>query len=549
MNTHANNHATLVSVLLCSAIIAAACTSRGKSPPPQTDTGRVRAAVHAGSWYPGEPEVLRQELVTRLDQHAAAKSGEPIIGLIGPHAGLRFSGAVAAAAYAPLRPQKVKRIFLLGPSHSGYFEGVALPAPDLRAYATPLGELAIDQRAVAALRGQPGFTGPEHAHDREHSLEMHAIFIAAAQPDALLVPLVVGNLGSAKEIRALAKRLAPLLQPQDVVIASSDFTHYGPNFSYVPFRDRVPEQLDELMTRALAPITTGDLDRFDAYRSATQDTICGREPIRLLLALLPATSPARVVARDTSGHMTGDFRNSVSYASVLFRRAGGWPGTATGEADGSGENGATSEGGNTAEHLEQGPQVLNSAEQQLALEMARKTLEIYLGEKRVPDDDELGVPAAGPFRAEYGTFVTLERDGDLRGCIGHIIAVEPLWRDIRDNAIAAAVHDPRFRPVEGPELPLLEIEVSVLTHPEAVAGPDDVVVGRHGIVLKARGRQATFLPQVAPEQGWGRATTLTRLARKAGLPGDIWQTPEVSLSVYEAQVFNERSRLGTETHR
>jgi AmmeMemoRadiSam system protein A len=137
--------------------------------------------------------------------------------------------------------------------------------------------------------------------------------------------------------------------------------------------------------------------------------------------------------------------------------------------------------------------------------------------------------------------VTLKKRGMLRGCIGHIYPVEPLWRSIRDNAIAAAVEDRRFPPVSAEELGDLDLEISILTRPESVAGPEEFEVGRHGVVLQAHGRRAVFLPQVAPEQGWDRATTLSQLARKAGLDLDVWRTPAATLSVFEAQVIAEAS--------
>jgi AmmeMemoRadiSam system protein B/AmmeMemoRadiSam system protein A len=491
------------------------------SPEPAT---RLREAKYAGSWYPAEPQLLRKEIESRLAAQAPRAASPPVIAMIGPHAGLRYSGSVGAAGYAALRRQKVSRAFLLGPSHRLPFAGIALPAEDVRAYATPLGDLVIDHEAVAALRGQPGFAGPSEAHDGEHSLEMHAIFIAAVHPGTQLVPLVVGHLRDAGNARALAAGLRSLLRPDDVVIASSDFTHYGPNYGYVPFDEQVPEHLEELLQQARRPLLSADLDGFDSHLSSTDDTICGRGPIRLLLALLPEDASGRSVAADTSGRMVGDYSNSVSYMTLLYRRGDGWP-------QGRGPGGDL--------QLKQGPEVLDAAGRQLALHMARKTLRAYLKSGRVLDDEELGVPASGPWREPYGVFVTLKKDGALRGCIGHIFPIQPLWRDIRDNAIAAAVRDGRFTPVAAEELDELQLEISVLTHPAAIPGPHDFEVGRHGVVLEARGRRAVFLPQVAPEQGWDRATTLSHLARKAGLSIDVWRTPAARLSVFEAQVFAE----------
>jgi AmmeMemoRadiSam system protein A len=187
-------------------------------------------------------------------------------------------------------------------------------------------------------------------------------------------------------------------------------------------------------------------------------------------------------------------------------------------------------------------QVLDPAQQALALRMARRTLELVLAGEPAPDAKQLGVPEAPVWRQHYGTFVTLEHGGNLRGCIGHIVAVEPLWEDIRDNAVAAALSDPRFAAVQLPELAGLDIEVSILTPMAPVPGPDGFVVGRHGVVLAAEGRRAVFLPQVAPEQGWDRDTTLRHLSLKAGLGPDAWRSPSARFEVFEAQVFGEPKR-------
>jgi AmmeMemoRadiSam system protein B/AmmeMemoRadiSam system protein A len=521
---HATEFLRTPLLVLTLALWVAGCGDGGPSPPASAQPGDVRPAVHAGSWYPDDPDVLRREIESRLAECAPNPGTGPIVALIAPHAGLRFSGAVAAAAYRPLREQKVERVFLLGPSHRVRYPGIALPAPELRAYATPLGELPIDRGAVDALRGRPGFGGPPAVHGREHSLEMHAIFLAAVHPGVRLVPLVVGKLGDPSRTRAIASHLRGLLEPGDVVIASSDFTHYGSNYGYQPFRDDVPRRLAELLRDASAPLLDPDLDAFDAHLERTGDTICGREPIRLLLALLPDPVSSQQVADDTSGAITGDYRNSVSYLSALYRRSGGWPQAAV------------------LEHglqLQQGPQVLDSRGRAIALQLARRSVKSFLETRRVPGEYELEVPAAGPLRDVYGTFVTLKKDGQLRGCIGHIFPVQPLWRDVRDNAIAAAVNDRRFPPVQASELDDLQLEISVLTHPETIPGPSAFLVGRHGIVLNALGRQSVFLPQVAPEQGWDRDTTLVYLARKAGLQADVWRTPAARLDVFEAQVFAE----------
>ncbi len=138
-------------------------------------------------------------------------------------------------------------------------------------------------------------------------------------------------------------------------------------------------------------------------------------------------------------------------------------------------------------------------------------------------------------------FVTLhDSNNHLRGCIGNIVAIEPLEQNLAHNAANAAFNDPRFPPVEANEIGDLIIEVSILTPIKTIASPEEFVVGKHGIILKCRGRSAVFLPQVAPEQGWNRETTFFHLCLKAGLPSEAWRGADASFSVFEAIVFSEK---------
>jgi len=173
------------------------------------------------------------------------------------------------------------------------------------------------------------------------------------------------------------------------------------------------------------------------------------------------------------------------------------------------------------------------------LRVARKTLEEYLRTGRNPGAEALGVGGEAALLRPGAAFVTLRREGELRGCIGQILPTGPLWESVRENAVAAAVRDPRFPPVREEELSGLDLEVSVLTEPRPVASPEAFEPGRHGVILELHGRRALFLPQVAPEQGWDRAQTLAALCRKAGLPAGAWRDPAAKLFVFEARVYEE----------
>jgi len=182
---------------------------------------------------------------------------------------------------------------------------------------------------------------------------------------------------------------------------------------------------------------------------------------------------------------------------------------------------------------------LTVEEERLALFMARRSLELALTENRLARPEELKVPPTGIFREPRAVFVTLKKQAALRGCIGHILPAEELWQSIRSNAVSAAVSDNRFARVTAAELAGLEIDISVLTVPADIPDYTHFKAGTHGIILELSGRRAVFLPQVAVEQGWDGATTLTHLAMKAGLTPDGWRNPAARFKVFEAQVFSE----------
>jgi AmmeMemoRadiSam system protein A len=183
---------------------------------------------------------------------------------------------------------------------------------------------------------------------------------------------------------------------------------------------------------------------------------------------------------------------------------------------------------------------LTGPEREFLRDLAWQAVEAAAGDRPAPDPrqaaEKAGISLSRRLENHQGVFVTLTSGGRLRGCIGYIEGIKPLVDAVVENARSAAVADPRFSPVAEGDLPGLDLELSVLTPLTEVAGPGDIVVGRHGIVLAKGGRRAVFLPQVATEQGWDRATTLTHLALKAGLGPDDWRAGTEFL-VFEAVVF------------
>jgi AmmeMemoRadiSam system protein A len=260
----------------------------------------------------------------------------------------------------------------------------------------------------------------------------------------------------------------------------------------------------------------------------------------LLLQLLPEDTRPKSLYYTTSGQLTGDYKNSVSYAALAFARNALWK-SETGRHGSSTVGGhAMKKGKRPSRELEADRgEGLTPSERSTLLRLARDTVEEYVQNRNTPDPQSGRYDLTSALRQHRGAFVTLKAHGELRGCIGYIQPLEPLYETVQQNAINAAARDSRFSPVKANELSAIEIEISALTPPEPVSSYRDIVLGRHGIILKKGSSQAVFLPQVAPEQGWDLAETLRHLSLKAGLPGDAWRDPKTEFLVFTAEVIKE----------
>ncbi len=479
----------------------------------------VIPAQLAGSWYSGD----RQALTREIEGYLAAVTGAPlpdVIALIAPHAGVRFSGQVAAYGYKQVAGRQFSRVIVMGPTHR-----TAMPnqvsIPSSSHYATPLGEIPLDREFIARLRAYPQFIDNPRSLIQENSVEIQLPLLQVALGEFKLVPIVVGQLDEAAAIE-IAGILRAAIDPATLIVSSSDFTHYGPRFQYEPFGPGTAENIRQLDMGAIEQIKAKSLKGFMAYCGQTGATICGHDPISVLIAMLPENAQATLLHYDTSGRMVGDYEDSVSYASIAF--TGQWtPGAAPSVAP--------------AANPQEAP-ILTEQDKKELLKLARDTIAFYFKHGRRPALRDLGITVTPGMQTVMGAFVTLKEAGDLRGCIGEIFPRRPLVEAVVEQALNAAFEDPRFAPLDADELPLIKIEISALTPPHPVPSYRDIVIGKHGMVLRKGVRSAVFLPQVAPEQGWDLPTTLSHLAMKAGLPADAWKQG-ADFTVFEAIVFNE----------
>ncbi|OHB63543.1 MAG: hypothetical protein A2Y77_03365 [Planctomycetes bacterium RBG_13_62_9] len=482
-----------------------------------TPARQVLKSSIAGTWYSADPNVLRAEIAGYFKE-AAVEPRRDVIGLILPHAGYAYSGRTAACAIKSLG-RGYSRVVVIGPTHHLPMEDM-FSVPRATHYRTPLGEVPLDVEFIARLLRCPLFQDVPAAHEQEHSVQIEVPLLQYKLGSFKLVPIVAGQC-SPETVAQAGKVLAGMVDESTLVVASSDFTHYGPQYQYIPFTKDVPEGIRKLDMDAFAFVAAKDSRGLLEHRRRTGATICGCVPIAVLLAMLPAAAEAQQVKYATSGEMTGDYTNSVSYLAAAFH--GVWPPVVETQDLAS---------------LQAATGTLTPEDKKALLSLVRATIRYGLEKQRMPEAADLGFTASEAVKAPRAAFVTLTKNGQLRGCIGDIFPQRPLYKSVLTNAIYAAFADRRFTPLQKDEFGQIHIEISALTPPAPVASYREIRIGTDGMVMNKDGHTAVFLPQVAPEQGWDLETTLANLSMKAGLPADAWKEG-ASFQVFQADVFGE----------
>jgi hypothetical protein len=496
----------------------------GKGCTAMTKEKEVLQSTLAGTWYSADEAHLRAELAGYLAA-VPDSSLKHVIAIIQPHAGYAYSGPTAAYGIKAVAKGDYDRVMVLAPTHRVNMPNRASVA-DVTHYATPLGEIPMDRATVGALLEYPFIDYVPMAHQGENSVEMQIPILQAQLEDFSLVTVVVGQLDE-QATRQIAEALLQQVDEKTLLVVSGDFTHYGRRFDYLPFAvSEAPQKLKELDMGAFEEIRSKNMPGWYRYLAQTGATICGQYAIGVLLAMLPESATVELLHYTSSGELTGDWANSVSYVSAAV--TGRWPERTGGPV---GKE-------NTMKAEQDEPALFTPEEEKALLKLARGTIEYYLKHGSKPSPEDLGVDITPAMNQVMGTFVTLHKNGQLRGCIGEILPRRELYRAVMDRALSAAFEDPRFPAVKTVEMDDIEVEISALTPPKSVASYEDIVIGRHGMILQKGFRSAVFLPQVAPEQGWGLEETLTHLSMKAGLRPDEWREG-CSYEVFEATVFGE----------
>ena len=472
---------------------------------------RVREPAVAGLFYPKDPAVLSQALDQLLANATTHSLDGDLRALICPHAGYQFSGPIAATGFRLLAGRQYSTVVLLAVSHYAAFAGASVANADL--YRTPLGDVPVAPQARALAQVQPFVLEPRVALRRpewasqashavppagadtpetwEHSGEVEVPFLQKMLKNFTLVPVVTGDVDPAR----MAQALAAQWNEQTLIVASTDLSHYHPYAN----------------AQALDRVTLNAIVNFDFAQMVAAGDACGKTPVLALMHLAKLKGwKAKLLDYRNSGDTAGNKQGVVGYGAIAFYAPK--------------------------------PQQFSAAERRQLIGLARQALRSAVTRSPIVEPNPESLPPK--FNEPTGCFVTLTKQGQLRGCIGHITPQEALSKAVTDNAQSAALHDGRFQPVQPAELDQLEIEISVLTVPEPLSfsSPEDLLnklqPHRDGVVLRLGPAGATYLPQVW-EQLPDKVNFLNSLAQKAGCAATDWRKPGTKVFIYHVESFHE----------
>jgi len=465
----------------------------------QTPTSRPCAA--AGSFYSEDKNKLSAQ-VKNLLQEATLYPDEEVQALIVPHAGYLFSAPIAATAYKTLH-KRYKNIFLIGSSHHVSFNGASLY--NLGNYQTPLGEVKVNQEIVSKLlRYSNLFTYRPNAHDKEHTLEVQLPFLQTIyEKDLTIVPIIMAT-SELRTIIEISEVLKPYMNDENLFVISTDLSHY-PAYEDAQRVDHLT--LEALCKNSPQAFINAILENENLQIENLQTSACGWSSLLLLLYMTHHRDLVieSLQYKNSGDTHYGDKDRVVGYGAMrVYKKSVSF--------------------------------ILTPKEKKKLLQVARDALnEATINNKRI-EIDESSMPSK--FKEHLGAFVTLNKEGALRGCIGTFEPTKSLLNVIIDMAISAAQNDTRFMQVTQAELESIEIEISVLTPRKRVYSLDEIVLGRDGIYIKKGFHSGTFLPHVATQMHWSVEEFVGHCAQeKAEIGYDGYKDAE--LFTYEAIVFSE----------
>jgi len=459
----------------------------------------------SGKFYTSDALQLSKDIQKFLSNAQVDPYKFPIDVIIAPHAGYVFSGDVAAHSYKAVSQQNYKTVVILAPSHFFGFQGLSVWGEG--GFQTPLGVVDVDQAfAKQLIDSDKQILFQPKAFEKEHSLEVQIPFLQETFHDLRVVPVIIGQ-PSFQTLQKFAETLNKIVgDRKDVlVVISTDLSHYHDS--------TIARTMDLHSIEAIKNFQTEKIVK--EYYQKTME-MCGFMPViaGLLYAKERGLDQADVLKYAHSGDVTGERARVVGYVAVAIYQK---------------NVGATRRVALTME------------QKQKLIDIARQTVESYVRTGEIPEFD-----VQDPRLLEVeGAFVTIHKNGQLRGCIGNIVGQAPLCLTVRNMAVSSAAQDPRFAPVTLDELDEIDVEVSVLSKPTVIKNVMDIELGVHGVIVSKGTRSGVFLPQVATETGWSKEEFLSELcSQKAGLPRDCWKDSTVKFETFTADVLSENDMQG-----
>lgn len=465
----------------------------------------IRPPAVAGMFYAANETVLREDVDGFLANVEPEKGVERVLAVLAPHAGYTYSGQVAAYSFKQLKGRDIKRVILVGPSHHVAFSGISIHPEG--AYETPLGLVPIDEDlAKEWMKKSEDVRFYPPAHTKEHALEVELPFLQRVLTDFSILPVIVGSHSYETAVTLSRLLVEALSDKQTVLVVSADLSHYHPYGEAVRLDRAGLEAIENLDAKTFA-------DRVN--KGETEIDAPGAIMAMILTANSMAPTQAKLLKYANSGDVTGDrSRGVVGYAALMITK---------GQAQTKGEE---VDKAKVDENL-----------QKDLLNLARHTIETYVQKGQMPPFE----PAGNKKLLEHGgAFVTIHKHGRLRGCIGYIEPIFPLYKAIMQAAVSAATRDHRFPPLSSDELSEIDLEISILTPPKRISDVNEIKVGRNGLIIEKGPYKGLLLPQVPTEYNWDRETFLEHTCLKAGLPKDSWKDKEVAIYTFTAQVFGEK---------
>ena len=477
----------------------------------------IREPAVAGAWYPDSKDSLRGMVDDFIENATLPEDLHgSLIGLIAPHAGYVYSGWVAGYSFKYVKENykslKGKTAIIMGPSHRVPLRGISI-IPN-GGFKTPLGIVPIDSELSQLLIDKFGnlFSVDPELQAQEHSIESEVPFLQSALgKDFKIVPLMFGSI-SLNDALMVGKALGKIVEEEKAfLVTSSDMSHYHPY--------KIAESMDSLTISTLEAL---DIEAFaDGVNNRTME-MCGYLPVFTLMeaARECGAKSGRLLKYANSGDVPyGEKDRVVGYCSVLYLT----------------EEGKSEEKEEKAEESF----ALSDAQRVYLLKLARRTIEDYVTTGKLPNESE---PKDKALTRQGAAFVTLRtKEGHLRGCIGQMIAMEPLWHSVMDMAASAATRDYRFPSVSVSELDNISIEISVLSPLKRIDDWRKIRLGEDGVYIKKGMRSGVFLPQVGRDPHFTLESFLRELCvQKAGLPPDAYKDPSAELYIFTVEEFDEK---------